>query len=160
MHQLKMVIIRKLLLVLVIISAIATIGCGRSNNVLPTLKVQLNEQSVQALQGTTNWCFNNGNYDTCILSDSPHPLQLSDEQLQRATLILNEGVNEITLNFTPNPQTIRIVRWLEGAGYEDFAHITIHNQTIQIIDDGNVYIYEVFATWEQGSSSFAFRTTN
>jgi len=139
----------------------------------PSLEISLveegaQEQQLQAAQLTTSWYFDNGDGSgTGYEADSPHPLQLAD--YDEYTLQLNGENGEILLSFSDNypPQSVSVQRWdaVYAVGGQDIRaaldkgeHVEADGNKILIIDDGDDYIYEVHAKWEQGSSYYAFRT--
>lgn len=126
---------------------------------------KLTEKRIQAAQLTTSWNYEEENgKGYSYEADSPHPLQLND--YDRITLQLHGTSAEIMLFFTDNfpPQSVSVQRWnakyagddLDGI-WDNGEEIRLHENGFTIDDDGNDYIYEVYARWEQGSSYYAFR---
>ena len=170
---------KKLLAIICICALTLTItACEQSINEVPekapSLEVSLLSQSVQAIQLSTSWNGNISSYN----SDSPHPLQLSPAEFDRATLSLDNGNGEIELQFSDDypPQEISAVRWLAeyATGNQDIEDVfnksepvAISGNIISIVNDENDYIYEVYARWADGlepgkpgsgSSRYTFRT--
>jgi len=125
-------------------------------------------QSVRTIQGVTNWYVHDedGNFCGGFLSDSPHSLQLSQADLDRVTLFLENGSNEIELQFSTPPHSISVRRWYavyaekshEDKPFDRYEIIEVDGYVIHIVDDGNDYIYEVYARWFEGLSLYTFRT--
>ena len=85
------------------------------------------------------------------------------------TLHLNSGNSEIELRFSDDYQPVSVTaqRWdaKYNTGTQDITDVIdigepveINGSKILVSDDGNDYIYEVYATWAQGSSYYVFRT--
>lgn len=139
---------------------------------LPNLSVKLilddvPTQTATAIRGVTNWMESDGEGNrTGIMADSPHSLQLSTADLNRASLNEENKNSVIELIFSTPPLTVNAKRW--NAKYlgldvdtAAFEYISVGHNNLQIyaINDGYDYIYEVHATWNEGSALFTFRTT-
>jgi len=146
----------------------AIIGCSeqKAQQTAPLLAVTLNAdnmptQRVQASQLTTSWSPKNG--ETAYEIDSLHPLDLSD--YKEITLRLDNVVGEIEIEFSDNysPLSVSIQRWsAEYIGrWEDVIDngelVDVEQHRIFVNNDGNDYVYQIYATWEEGSSWYAFR---
>jgi hypothetical protein len=134
----------------------------------PSLEVSSGRQSVQALQLTTSWIWKNadgtgGGYE----ADSPHALQLPQSEFDRASIALAAVNNEMILLFSDNlqPDSIIVRRWrAEHGGRQDLSAVldlseivSVNGNVIPITNNGQSYIYEVEASWEQGRSRYTFR---
>lgn len=126
-------------------------------------------QRVQAIQLTTSWMFidENGN-GSGYEADSAHPLQIQPSDFNEATLRLDSANGEIEIQFSDNhpPQSVSVQRWNAeyAAGTQDIADVLdksepveINGNIIRASDDGRDYVYEVYATWAEGSSYYTFR---
>jgi len=129
----------------------------------PTLKVIYKKQRVQAIQLSTNWDYNGASYS----SDSPGALQLRQSDYDNATIYVDSG-DEIVLKFSGNHplQSItakrRLAEYAKGEQdvrdvIDEFEFVEVNGNIILISDDGQDYIYEIYATWSQGNSGYAFR---
>ena len=128
---------------------------------------------IQAIRGTTNWSVCD-EYGMCsgFMSDSLHSLQLSRNDLYAVTLFLENGMNKIELQFSQSPLTVSVIRWNMqhwyavkenhnnmGLAMNDYEIIEIiDNMMFYSCNDGQSYIYQVHATWQEGFSYFTFRT--
>ena len=120
---------------------------------------------VRAAQLTNGWSVVGENGDGFgYESDSNHPLQKQDGYGD-VTLSLN-NIGLITLLFSDNypPQSISVQRW--NAEYADTDStdifdkgepINVMGDTFQVSDNGNNYIYEIYAKWHEGYSWYVFR---
>ena len=152
-------------------------GASSPNTKLPKRAPQLEiilmedgiaEHRIQAAQLTTSWYFDNGDgTGTGYNADSPHPLQLAG--YDEYTLQISDIDGEIILSFSDNypPQSVSVQRWdaVYAVGGQDIQaaldkgeHVQADGNKFHIIDDGNDYIYEINAKWEQGISYYSFRT--
>ena len=142
----------------------------------PTLEVVIfgvnaPDQRIQAIQLTTSWgyTYKDGtgrNYS----SDCSHPLQAAPEDFDNLTIYVDSSDNEIELLFSDDypPETISVQRWnAEYAVEHDISDLLDKGEPveenefkIQISADGCDYIYEVYATWSQGSSYYDFFTVS
>jgi len=115
---------------------------------------------INAAQLTTSWYPPDGiNYE----ADADNPLDLGD--YSRITLHLENMSGEIELEFSDGylPQSMSIQRW--RAEYVDRGTemwnkgepVSLERNKFLISDDGYDYIYEVYASWEDGNSRYAFR---
>ncbi|MDR0273062.1 MAG: M56 family metallopeptidase, partial [Clostridiales bacterium] len=125
------------------------------------------QQNIQAAQLTNGWYveYENGE-GRGYQSDSPHPLQLRD--YSEFTLNLSSGDGEVELLFGDNypPNSISVQRWnAVYVGSEDYSldiwdggeAVAVSGNRFRIENDGNSYIYEVYAKWNEGDSWYAFR---
>jgi hypothetical protein len=77
------------------------------------------------------------------------------------------GSGVITLSFSDNyhPQSVSVQRWnaVNAGGdsaqiWDDGESINVSGNTFEVTDDGNDYIYEVYAKWNEGESWYVFST--
>jgi hypothetical protein len=121
-------------------------------------------QSVRAVRLPRSWqtVLPSGETVT-LMADSPHPLHLKD--YSSVTLELNNESGRIALRWEAYPpQTVTVQRWdaiYEGTKDLDVWYageqIPLEGHSFVIDDDGNDYIYEVYAAWPEGDSGYAFR---
>lgn len=137
----------------------------------PSLYVSLGTDSppIKAIQLTTSWDWvdengNGGGYE----ADSPHALQLHPSDYNECALRLVNENDELVLQFSDEypPQSVSIQRWLAeyAVGEQNISDplnksetIEINGNILHIKDNGQDYIYEVYARWVEGSSYYAFR---
>ena len=127
------------------------------------------EQRVQAIQLTTSWgvTYEDGT-GRAYEADSAHALQVRLIDYDAATLSAGSAGGRIDLLFSDDypPQSVSAKRWNAeyATGSQDimgvfdkFEYVEISNGSIAAVSDGFDYIYEVYATWANGSSYYAFR---
>ena len=122
-------------------------------------------RDVRAAQLTNDWYVVDENGDgSGYTADSFHPLQKQDGFGDITLWLNNSGV--VTLSFSDDypPQSVSVQRWnAEYAGtdsvdvWDKGESVNVTNNTFQVNDDGNNYIYEVYAKWPEGSSWYVFR---
>jgi len=123
-------------------------------------------QRVRAIQGGASWT----GIGIAFHSDSPHPLQLSPDELAAVTLYLNGVDGEIRLAFRGGfpPTSVYAVRWRAEYAtgtqpssdmFESWESVEVDGRTIRISNDGEDYIYEIAAHWPIANSfaSYTFR---
>ncbi|MDR1690179.1 MAG: hypothetical protein LBS21_16475 [Clostridiales bacterium] len=123
-------------------------------------------RAVRTAQLTNSWYVTDENGEGFGYSaDSFHPLQKHDGYGD-VTLTLN-GKGTVTLAFSDNypPQSVSVQRWNAiYAGADSFAEfdngepVNVSGYTFEAYDDGNGYIYEVHAKWNEGDSFYVFST--
>ena len=178
---------KNLIMLLCVVITLAMLGgctsqseTGNLEIIVPSLYVNLiseavPKQHIRAIQGVTNWtvCDEDGNC-AGILADSAHSLHLTRADLNRVTLFLENGINEIELQFSKPPQTISVKRWpikhwyavrlnhdnmTNAVNAYEFVSVS-ETMTIHVNDDGRHYIYEVYAAWEEGFLFYTFHTAS
>jgi len=125
----------------------------------------LSVQQVQATQLGASWSHCCGGY----CADSPHVLQLRLEDIIAITLNLDNESIEFEIQFSDDypPDSVIIRRWKAeyARGRQDISDvldkyelIEAKDNIIHVVNDGNDYVYEVYATWAEGFSFYGFRT--
>jgi len=131
---------------------------------------EYSEQYTHAIQLTTSWSitYEDGT-GTGYESDSPHALQLGAEYFTDAFLLFYDSYGIVEMQFSDNfpPETISVQRWnaVYATGNQDIEgllnmgeSVDVTENTFLVVDDGNDYVYEVYARWqENGSSWYTFR---
>jgi hypothetical protein len=122
-------------------------------------------RDIRAAQLTNDWYVVDETGDGFgYSSDSFHPLQKQDGYGDVTLNLNNSGA--ITLLFSDNypPQSVSVQRWnAEYAGtdspdiWDKGESVNVTGNAFQVSDDGNDYIYEVYAKWHEGDSWYVFR---
>jgi hypothetical protein len=126
---------------------------------------ELSAQHIQTAQLTTSWYVVDENGDGHgYEADSPHPLQL--KSYDDITLQQHSSGGTIVFYFTDDypPQSVSVQRWNAEHTNDESTEVWDSGEKIKADDngfaitaDGQDYVYEVYATWEQGNSRYAFR---
>jgi hypothetical protein len=147
----------KLITLLCFITLILLAGCVGQNNSAPTpvntlktppsLTISVGEEVVTPVMGTYSWSYsNNDGTETGVEADSDAP----------PGLIKNQKVLDVTpstdidLNFGIEPIDYEVNIW-----DSNYNVIGTYDEVV-LNEYSGLVIYEVFATWPQGSASYAF----
>ena len=136
-------------------------------------------QSIHALQLSASWMVVDENgVGSGIEADAPHPLQMTLDAYDDASLLLNNAKCRcidwkdhlaVELLFGDNypSDSVSVVRWNSSllTGNQDIDDIInegepvdIAGNTFPVLVDEHNYVYAIYATWPEGRSSYAFRT--
>ena len=136
-------------------------------------------QSEYAIQLSTSWMYIDENgVGRGIEADAPHPLQLSPDAYDSASIRLYEAVCDcidgkehiaVKLEFSDGslPDSISATRWDSSLakGNQDIDDligmgepVEIDGDIIHIKLDGNSYFYSLWVIWPNGNVNYAFRT--
>ena len=123
------------------------------------------EQRINAAQLTNGWFvedeYGNG---SGYVADSVHPLHIGE--YGEITLVMSGTNGKIILEFSDDypPQFLSVQRWdAKYVGmdsldvWDNGEPVPVKENTFNFSNDGNYYVYEVYAEWEQGYSWYAFR---
>jgi len=122
-------------------------------------------RDIRAAQLTNDWSVVDEKGDGfSYCADSFHPLQKRDGYGDVTLSLHNSGI--VKFMFTDNypPQSVSVQRWnAEYAGTESTEvwdkgePVPVNVNTFTAFDDGQDYIYEVYAKWPEGDSWYVFR---
>ena len=138
------------------------------------------ERRVTTMQLTIGWTveYNDGTA-TSNNQEALHPLQLKSSEFDESTLVIVSGndIAELQFNGDYQPETVTVCRWVSSFAYiddrfsvfdepdkhladaiESAEYVESDGKTIRLNNDGKDYIYEVRAEWENGESTYTFRT--
>lgn len=142
------------LLLAVILSA-----CGEQNGESgettfkepPELIVSSKGNEVVAVLGTYSWSYDNGDGSfRGIEADSFGTTEIVKHQSH--TLKTKLG-SEVVLDFARTPKEIRIKVWDNN---QVLREVEVESNTFTTDEKGNI-VYEVYATWDQGSAHYAVK---
>jgi hypothetical protein len=157
------VYLRKIFLFL-LVAAIILSACGQQekgvNGALnpkvifkepPELIVSSNDNEVVAVLGTYSWSYDNEDGTaTGIEVDSDIPPRLVEYQEKPLNTKLNSEVN---LEFAKTPQKIKVNIWNDSQLERE---VTVEGTTFKTDEEGDI-VYEIYATWHQGSAHYAVK---
>ena len=116
---------------------------------LPSLEVVAENDRLEAAKGTASWTIENGDgTTTAVEMDTADPTELVKD-MER--LSASPG-SRLQLEFSDNPGEIIVNLWEENEQLEQDST----NMEIILPDLESVLVYEVIATWEQGTVHYAF----
>lgn len=164
-------------MVLAMLCLAALVGCESKTvesaavaalKTVPTLTVHCGENSVEALTGTQQWWYDNGDgTQTSFIADSLHPLQCKEYMTPLAILPSTQSALPLTarLEFSVVPDAITARSWSVDSFYGpgepvDDGHYEVLTYTIE--PEGGTedvrqyfveltyggYVYEIIATWD------------
>jgi hypothetical protein len=116
--------------------------------------------NLTALLGTYSWRYENEDGTMAgIEADSLHPL---DAVKDLPAIIKSDDMSEIELIFSMPPDLFTVRRWLDKYSGDAQAYgqyyemMEVSNKAVALSNDGNGYVYEIHATWQQGNAYYAF----
>lgn len=145
----------KKILVFLILAVILS-GCGEQNGETtfkepPDLIVSSKSSEVVAVLGTYSWSYDNGDGSFGgIEADSFGPTEIVKHQSH--TLKTKLG-SEIVLDFARTPREVRVKIWDSN---QVLREVVVEGDTFTTDVKGNI-VYEVYATWEEGSAHYAVK---
>ncbi|MDN4608554.1 membrane lipoprotein lipid attachment site-containing protein [Sporosarcina highlanderae] len=115
----------------------------------PELIVSSNGNEVVAVLGTYSWSYDNGDGTfKGIEADSFGTTEIV--KLQSHPLKTKLG-SEVVLEFTRTPKEIKVTIWDNNQALRE---LEVEGNTFTTDEKGNI-VYEVYATWDQGSAHYA-----
>ncbi|MFZ3579938.1 hypothetical protein [Virgibacillus sp. DJP39] len=138
---------KKILLFLLL--AIILGACGEQEP--PKLKISSNNEEVFAVLGTYSWSSDNmDGTSTAIDSDSDIPPKIVVHQKNPLNSKLG---SEINLDFGQSPQGVRVNIWDNS---QKVREVDVEGTTFKTDEKGYI-VYEIIATWDQGSVHYAVK---
>ncbi|WP_223701783.1 hypothetical protein [Sutcliffiella deserti] len=139
-------------LILVLLTIVILNACSQEsqeNKRPPELKVSSNNDEVTAVIGAYDWTYEsfNGNSTTESV-DSDIPPRIVVNQTKHLNTTLGSKVN---LDFTKAPKEIKVSIWNTN---EKEREVDVVGSSFNTDEKGYI-IYEIHATWDQGSVSYA-----
>lgn len=115
----------------------------------PSPIITVEGKKVGVVQGTYCWegLFNN----EC--ADTTSPPELIKHKGLKATIVSPESDIKIEFKTKPNKNSMGVNQWLQNG---EPTNATLNGNVITAPKEEGVYVYDVFARWDKGSSSYAF----
>ncbi|WBW96566.1 hypothetical protein [Oceanirhabdus sp. W0125-5] len=150
----------KKLFTMILFLSILIVGCNQKNqresdNVTsstnpPKLTVTVDNKSITGVLGTYSWTVDNGDgTETSIQSDSEAPPELAKDQKEPLNI---KPSSSIILNFKNEPKEYIVTLWKDNIKNKQEV---IDGEIIAPEEKGS-FVYEVFATWKEGTAYYAF----
>lgn len=133
------------LVVLVVLGVGIYFFIGLFNNNPPSPTITYNEKKLEVARGSYCW--------TGSCADTISPPRLIEHNEIKPVIVLPESELKIEFEKEPNANTLGVNRWLNENDLED---VSLKNNVLIVPKEKGVYIYDVHASWEKGSSSYAF----
>ncbi|MEH7346483.1 hypothetical protein V7122_21795 [Bacillus sp. JJ1532] len=137
------------LVVLVVLGVGIYFVIGLFNNNPPSPTITFNEKKLEVARGSYCW---DGLFNS-ICADTISPPRLIEHHEIKPVIVLPESELKIEFEKEPNVNTLGVNRWLNDNEVED---VSLNNNVLIAPKEKGVYIYDVHARWEKGSSSYAF----
>lgn len=143
----KKVIISIIILICLAIGAYFAAGPFSFKPPAPIITV--GEKKLEAVQGSYCWemLFEN------VCADTPSPPELIKDQGVEAAVVAPQSEIHIQFKKEPHKNSIGANLWLENG---EIAGVQLNDNVIIAPKEEGIYVYDVYASWDQGSSSFAF----
>ncbi len=135
---------------------LSLVGCGNTPSRQgqltkpPELKVLFQNKSIDAVRGTYSWTVdNNDGTKTTTNADSSSPTEL----VKNSTPLIVSPKSTLTLMFSDaQPNCVNVNIW----GDKTTLKQELVNNQLVVPDSKDSVVYEVVATWEKGTVSYAF----
>jgi hypothetical protein len=115
----------------------------------PILKVLSQDKNINASTGTYSWTTdNNDGTKTTIFADSASP----PEVVKESTPLTVSSKSVLTLSFNDKPSNIKVNIWKNNNSINQ----EISDNKIEVPETKGAMVYEVVATWNQGTVRYAF----
>ena len=115
----------------------------------PTLKVIYHDKSIEAICGTYSWTIdNNDGTKTATNADGAAPNVL----VKNSTPLIVPTKATLTLDFSDKPETTIVNIWQDNKPIKQ----TITDNKLLMPELKGPVVYEVIATWKQGTAYYAF----
>lgn len=137
------------LLVLVVLAFGVYIVIGEFSAKPPAPTITVGDNKVTAAQGSYCW---DGFFNSICADTSSPPEMIKNQKLK--PVIVSPG-SELKIEFKSEPKenTMEVNIWLSN---EEIENVPLSENVILLPKENGVYIYDVSAKWEKGSSSYAF----
>jgi hypothetical protein len=119
------------------------------NNKPPKPLITAEGKTVEVAQGS--YCWSGLLRAQCVDMISP-PELIKSNSLKPESISAGTKV-KIEFNQKPNKNTLGVNRWSGNGQVED---VPLKNNMLKVPMEKGIYVYDVYAYWDKGSSSFAF----
>lgn len=143
----KKSLITLIVLVLLGVGIYFVIGLFNINPPEPTITVE--GKKVEVVQGSYCW---DGLFNS-ICADTSSPPELVKNQGLKPVAVSPESEIKIEFKKEPNENTLGVSNWISDNEIEE---VSLSNNVLIAQKDKGVYVYDVHARWEKGSSGYAF----
>ncbi|OLS33375.1 hypothetical protein [Bacillus sp. MRMR6] len=140
---------KKALITLVVLGVGIYFVIGLFNSSPPKTNITVDEKKLEVARGSYCW---DGLFNS-ICADTISPPMLIEHHEIKPVIVLPESKLKIEFEKEPNANTLGVNRWLNDNEVEG---VSLSNNVLIAPKEKGVYIYDVHASWEKGSSSYAF----
>ena len=115
----------------------------------PSPIITVGEKKIEVARGTYCW---DGLFNSiCVDTISP-PMLIEHHEIE-PVIVSPEAELKIEFEKEPNENTIGVNRWINHNGAKN---VSLSNNILIAPKENGVYVYDVYARWENGDSSYAF----
>ncbi|OEF99895.1 hypothetical protein BHF71_07225 [Vulcanibacillus modesticaldus] len=136
-----------LVLVVLVIGAIPIIGLLSSEPPIPTITV--GDKEVTTVQGS--YCWSGLLKAKCV--DMISPPEIIKHAGLRPVVVSPEAQLTIEFKNEPKKNTLGANRWINN---EETEVVQLNDNVLTVPKENGVYVYNIFASWEKGNSSYVF----
>ncbi|MCH1627114.1 hypothetical protein [Fredinandcohnia quinoae] len=115
----------------------------------PTPILTVEDKKVEGIQGS--YCWDGLLYSVCADTSSP-PEMIKNQDL-KPIVVSSQSNLKIEYKNKPQENAVKVNQWLTNGNTKD---VPINDNAIQLPKEKGVFVYDVSARWEKGSSSYAF----
>jgi len=138
-----------ILIVLVVLAVGVYYAIGLFNVKPPTPSITVEEKKVESVQGSYCWeALLRG-----VCADMISPPELIEFQELKPVVVSPQSRLKIEFKKEPKENTLIVNRWLTNGEIEN---VPISDNVVLLPNEKGIYVYDVSARWDNGSSSYAF----
>ncbi|WP_456276411.1 hypothetical protein [Bacillus sp. AK128] len=137
-----------IVLVLLGMSIYFVIGLFNTNPPEPTITAE--GERVEVVQGSYCW----DGLLSSICADTSSPPELVKDQGLKPVVVSPESKIKIEFKKEPNENSLGVSNWTSDNEIDEVSLRS--NNVLRAPKEKGIYVYDVHASWEKGSSSFAF----
>ncbi|WP_258000515.1 hypothetical protein [Bacillus sp. Marseille-P3661] len=129
--------------------AIYLVMSGSFSSKPPSPIITVAEKKVEVAQGSYCW---NGLFNN-VCADTISPSELIKFHGVKPTIVSPESKIKIKFKIEPNEHSLGVNKWLSDGNIESAP---LDKNILTVPKEKGIYVYDVFARWEKGDSSYAF----
>ncbi|MCM3390642.1 hypothetical protein LG296_20140 (plasmid) [Ureibacillus chungkukjangi] len=138
------------LLVLIVLAFGIYFVVGLFNAKPPSPMITVEGKKIEVAQGSYCW---DGLFNYSICADSISPPMLIEHQEIKPVIVSPESELKIEFKKEPNENTLGANIWPND---NEVKNVSLRNNVLVAPKEKGVYVYDVYARWEEGDSSYTF----
>lgn len=115
----------------------------------PSPTITVDEKELDVARGSYCW---EGLFNATCADTIPPPELIQHHKIE-PVIVSSESELKIEFEKEPNENTVGVTRWLSNNEVEG---VSLNNNVLIVPKEKGIYIYDVHASWDKGSSSYAF----
>ncbi|OIK14116.1 hypothetical protein [Bacillus sp. MUM 13] len=143
----KKTLITIIVLIVLAVGIFFVIGLFSVKPPSPTITVK--DKKVEAIQGSYCW---RGLLNS-ICADTSSPPEIIKNQDIKPIVVSPQSKLKIEFKNKPQEDTLNVTQWRTN---EKTENVSINDNAILLPKEKGIYVYDVYARWEKGNSSYAF----